>query len=310
MPEDPPPPARFGFIGVTTGGSLINKMFPLWAEALGLNAVLEGIDLPVGADRQAIREAILRLQQEPGWLGALITTHKVAVWEHARDLLAETDPHAQRLGEVSCLSKNESGQWVGHAKDALTAMLALAQVAPEDYWEAHPEAELLILGSGGAGVALAWGVLQRPRPPARITFTELRPERLAQARHHLQDASPERLHFRHTPTPEDADALVSHLPPFSVVVNATGLGKDRPGSPLSEAVQFPAKGRVWEFNYRGDLTFLQQARTQESARQLSVFDGWHYFLLGWAYVAAEVFHFELTPERFQQLAAAAAPLRP
>jgi shikimate dehydrogenase len=283
MPEDPSPPARFGFIGVTTGGSLINKMFPLWAEALGLNAVLEGIDLPVGADRQAIREAILRLQQEPGWLGALITTHKVAVWEHARDLLAETDPHAQRLGEVSCLSKNESGQWVGHAKDALTAMLALAQVAPEDYWEAHPEAELLILGSGGAGVALAWGVLQRPRPPARITVTELRPERLAQARHHLQDASPERLHFRHTPTPE---------------------------SPLSEAVQFPAKGRVWEFNYRGDLTFLQQARTQESPRQLSVFDGWHYFLLGWAYVAAEVFHFELTPERFQQLAVAAAPLRP
>ena len=54
-------PQRFGFIGVTTQGSLINQVFPLWADALGLNAQLEGVDVPLGADRETIRQAVQRL---------------------------------------------------------------------------------------------------------------------------------------------------------------------------------------------------------------------------------------------------------
>ncbi|MDQ1529923.1 MAG: hypothetical protein QOE37_28, partial [Microbacteriaceae bacterium] len=39
------------FIGVTTGQSSIQRVFPLWARELGLtDAVLQGIDLPLHAD--------------------------------------------------------------------------------------------------------------------------------------------------------------------------------------------------------------------------------------------------------------------
>lgn len=41
------------------------------------------------------------------------------------------------------------------------------------------------------------------------------------------------------PTPDLNDARVAALPPDSVIANSTGLGKDRPGSPLTDAVIFP-----------------------------------------------------------------------
>jgi shikimate 5-dehydrogenase len=78
-----------------------------------------------------------------------------------------------------------------------------------------------------------------------------------------------------------------------MVVNATGLGKDGPGSPLTDRVVFPEGGLVWEFNYRGDLVFLDQARAAEQARNLSVHDGWVYFIHGWTRVIAEVFDIDI-----------------
>jgi shikimate dehydrogenase len=94
------------------------------------------------------------------------------------------------------------------------------------------------------------------------------------------------------------------------VVNATGLGKDAPGSPLSEAARFPERALVWELNYRGELRFLQQARRQADDRSLEIHDGWRYFLHGWTEVISEIFELELTPERFERLAEAAEPERP
>ena len=93
------------------------------------------------------------------------------------------------------------------------------------------------------------------------------------------------------------------------MANATGMGKDRPGSPLSDRVVFPRKAAVWEFNYRGSLEFLHQARAQQEVRELLVEDGWVYFLHGWAQVVAQVFDVELTPELFARLAARADEVR-
>ena len=70
-----------------------------------------------------------------------------------------------------------------------------------------------------------------------------------------------------TPEPAAADRLVERLPAGSMVVNATGLGKDRPGSPLTDAARFPRDGIAWDFNYRGDLEFLRQARAAETKPQ-------------------------------------------
>jgi shikimate 5-dehydrogenase len=92
-------------------------------------------------------------------------------------------------------------------------------------------------------------------------------------------------------------------------VNATGLGKDRPGSPLPGDALFPLGAVVWEFNYRGTLEFLAQARAQEDERGLTVVDGWRYFLHGWSQVIAEIFDLDLPAERLDQLADAAEVVR-
>ena len=92
-----------------------------------------------------------------------------------------------------------------------------------------------------------------------------------------------------TPRPEDNDRVMQRLSPGSLVANATGLGKDAPGSPITDDGVFPRNGLAWEFNYRGDLLFLRQAYAQETRRELHVEDGWLYFVIGWLAVIGEVF---------------------
>jgi shikimate 5-dehydrogenase len=92
------------------------------------------------------------------------------------------------------------------------------------------------------------------------------------------------------------DRLPAELAAGSLVVNATGMGKDRPGSPLSPEALFPLEGYAWEFNYRGELQFLRQARSQRESRQLTVEDGMDYFIFGRGLGIGEVFGRELSGE--------------
>jgi shikimate 5-dehydrogenase len=112
-----------------------------------------------------------------------------------------------------------------------------------------------------------------------------------------------------TAGPQDVGALVDALPPGSLVVNATGMGKDRPGSPLPSDVSLPEGGYVWDFNYRGSLEVLAQARAQQQERGLHVEDGWRYFVHGWSQAVAEVFSVPMPPETVAELARAAAGTR-
>jgi shikimate 5-dehydrogenase len=95
--------------------------------------------------------------------------------------------------------------------------------------------------------------------------------------------------YVHTPDATDADAILATLRPGAFVVNATGLGKDAPGSPLTDACSFPREAVAWDLNYRGDLVFLEQAR----ASGVRAEDGWVYFLHGWTQVIAEVLGVEI-----------------
>src|SRR5687768_16778245 len=80
------------FIGVATGGSSIMRLFPVWAQVLGLDATIAGRDLPLGAPPERYRETIGRLAADESVAGALVTTHKAAVFDHARDQFAWLDP--------------------------------------------------------------------------------------------------------------------------------------------------------------------------------------------------------------------------
>ena len=96
----------------------------------------------------------------------------------------------------------------------------------------------------------------------------------------------------HSPELAISDAVLETLAPGSLIVNATGLGKDAPGSPLTDEALFPHNAIAWDLNYRGELIFLDQARAATS-QDVTTVDGWVYFLHGWTQVIAEVFDIEI-----------------
>jgi hypothetical protein len=106
------------------------------------------------------------------------------------------------------------------------------------------------------------------------------------------------------------DELIAAAPPGSLIVNATGLGKDRPGSPITERARFPEGAVVWELNYRGELHFLDRARAQIAEAGLKVHDGWRLFCHGWAAALGAVLELDDDPELGERFAAAAAAIRP
>lgn len=299
-----------GFVGVTTASSSIMKVFPLWADILGLpTRTLVGHDLPMDADPAQYRAMVEQIRDDPHHRGALVTTHKMNVYAAASDLFDELDPFAVSCAEISSIAKRGS-TLSGRAKDPITVDLALRDFLPADHF-ARTGAEVVILGAGGSGTALSWALAEREDAPALITVTARTQDKLDHLREvHRQHGTPEGLlRYVVTETPEEADALVAAAPAGSVIANATGLGKDRPGSPLTDAVVFPEGAYVWEFNYRGSLEFLHQAEAQEDDRALHVVDGWRYFIHGWSQVVADVFDLDLTPETVERLAEAAESVR-
>jgi shikimate dehydrogenase len=302
--------ACLGFVGVSTGGSSIHTVFPEWADELGLPArTLVGHDVPMDAAPEEYRRVVETIRDDPAHHGALVTTHKVAVFAAAGDMFDELDAAARTFGEVSCLTKRD-GRLLGSAKDPVTARLALADFLADDHFSAYG-AEALVLGAGGAGLALSHELGHRADRPGRITCTDTSADRLDQARRLHQRAGLPADLFSYVQTPDQpaTDALVAALPPGSLVVNATGMGKDRPGSPVSDSVVFPDQARVWEFNYRGSLNFWHQAVGQRDARRLHVEDGWRYFIHGWTQAIAEVFNIPMPADRVEVLARIAARVR-
>ena len=293
----------FYFIGVTTGRSSIMKVFPEWAKVLGLDAEMKGIDLPLHAPDAQYRETAQFLKDDPLSLGALVTTHKLDMFRACNDIFDYIDPFAERLKEVSSLSKR-GGEFRAHAKDPITSGLSLKEFLPDGFWAAHG-GEVLLIGAGGSALAISAYLAQEAfgdDVPGRIIIANRSAPRLASAKTALGGLN-ERVEFRfvHGPAPSDNDKLIAGLPPYSLVVNATGLGKDAPGSPTTDAVDYPADSIVWEINYRGDLIFMRQAQAQAAQKRLRVEDGWRYFIHGWTQVIAEVFDIEIGGELLTRL---------
>ncbi len=264
-------------------------VFSGWMEAMGRPEVrMVGMDFPLHDSPSAYRAAVEHIRREPMALGALVTSHKLNVIRAAGDLFDELDPHARLLEEVSCISKRD-GRLVGQALDPITSRMAMA-----DFPEA-PEA--LILGAGGAGTAIALSCQAR-----RMHVVDRSQERLAALRRVVGHRAVET--YRHT-RPEQNDELMRRLAAGSLVINATGMGKDLPGSPVTDAGRFPEGGIAWELNYRGEREFLRQARAQSRVRAV---DGWVYFLHGWTQVIAEVLHTPIEGALFERMAEIAARL--
>lgn len=304
---------RMYFIGVSTRQSSIMKVFPLWMEELGRPEVsLEGMDLKLHDDPASYRRAVARIKENPLCVGALVTTHKINLLQAARDLFDYLDPLTQLSGEISCISKRQ-GLLEGHAKDPISGGMSLDTLLGPGYF-GRTGGHVLSLGAGGSTTALVLHFARQQEPsdrPRRMVIVNRSPGRIEVLRQMAGAVAPGiEFEYHCHQDPRRNDQLMQALPPGSLVINATGMGKDLPGSPITDAGRFPINGVAWELNYRGELQFLHQALAQRKERNLTVEDGWVYFLHGWTQVIAQVLDIQLDAAMFSRLAALAEPIRP
>jgi len=299
------------FIGVTTTQSSIMKVFPEWSDILGLGAEIAGYDAPIHAPAEMYRAIVGHIKEDPPSMGALVTTHKIDLLDATREMFDYLDPYSELCGEISCISKRE-GRLEGYAKDPITSGLAWEAFVEPGHW-GRTGAHLMCIGAGGSAVAITAYVAGLPDAadrPQRFIVVQRSVPRLEKLQAILAKLDTD-IEFEYVLNEDPArnDEIMASLPSGSMVINATGMGKDRPGSPVTDNGLFPENGLVWELNYRGELDFLHQAERQADSRNLTVEDGWLYFLHGWSQVIAEVFHLDLTPELFAELDEAASVIR-
>lgn len=299
-----------GFVGVDTTHSAIRPVFPVWARELGLPTDrLRGHDLPLDTDPQTYRDLVAAIREDEAYLGALVTTHKVALYDAAADLFDELDDFSIQCGEISSIFKR-AGRLHGAAKDPITAGLALTEFLSADHF-ASTGAEVVCLGAGGAGTAITTYLAQGADVPARIVVTDVDAHALARLEeiHQRAGIAPGLVEYEHVTGSGRSAELLAGAPAASLVVNASGLGKDRPGTPLAEGAVFPERAVVWEINYRGTLEFWRQARAQAEERSLLLIDGWRYFIHGWTQVISDVFDLSLSAATIDRLAGLAQESR-
>ena len=302
----------FYFIGVTTASSSIMRVFPLWMKALGRPDVqIVGVDYKIHDAPAVYRSVVEHIRRDPLSLGALVTTHKIDLLAAARDLFDDLDPYARLTHEVSSISKRGE-RLRGHAKDPISAGKSIDAILEPGYF-GQTGADVLCYGAGGAGTAIAlhfMGKTSAADRPLQLTLTDCRPDRLEEIISLTSELRPQfAVHTAATREQGVSDRLLEQLPERSLVINATGMGKDTPGSPISDAAVFPRNCIVWELNYRGELDFMQQASAQRDDRGLRIEDGWLYFLHGWTQVIAEVLDVPIEGAIFVELAAIAAQTR-
>ena len=293
------------FIGVSTKQSSIMRVFPEWAKEIGLGDVaINGIDLPLHAAPDQYQQVVAFIRDDVNSSGALVTTHKMDLFQAAHPLFDELDWFAASMHEVSSISKR-AGKLIGQAKDPVSAGRALTGMIPPGFWP-REGGDVFCMGCGGAGVAITWRLLlgeHRLGKPGRVIVSDVSAKRLAHLKELVETTA---LEIELVHDPKDNDRILDGLKEGSLVINATGLGKDRPGSPITDRGRFPRRAIVWELNYRGALDFFHQANRVATERALTVHDGWDYFVHGWSCVIADVFHVDIPNERVSKLAEIAA----
>jgi len=302
----------FYFIGVTTKKSSINKVFPLWMKELGRpEIVIDGIDCLIHDKPESYRQAVAQLKYDPLSLGALVTTHKIDLLTAARDMFDHLDPYAMITDEISCISKLD-GRLEGHAKDPITSGASLDAIIEKDYF-AQTHGDILCFGAGGSAIATLLHLINKHDKadrPNKFTFVNRSQGRLDHAKEMVGGLQTDiEIEYICNSNPMINDKIMEKFPRGSIIINATGMGKDTPGSPISWEGQFPMNSISWEFNYRGELDFLHQSLAQVESRKVKVEDGWLYFVHGWTQVVAQVLHFDLTPAIFDRLNKAASTVR-
>ena len=243
---------------------------PRLGEHLGLaDAVIKGVDFPPPCARGRVSLGGRIPEERPVSLGALVTTHKIDLYHACLDQFDAIDRHARLHGrdELPVEARRparlprQGPDLFGPGARRLPARSPFRAdrrrgVLDGRRWvddRAH-------LASHATG--------PRRDRPTRIVVSNRSPARLEEIRriHAELGSGVPTEYVLAAPTPRDNDAVLASFEPGSLVINATGLGKDAPGSPADRRRRgFPNTRIAWDLNYRGELVFLDQARAQQPA---------------------------------------------
>lgn len=297
-------PSLVLFIGISTAGSRVHAVFPRWSQLFCPGAILRGADLPADASPAKFRELVSAMAANPCVLGAVVTSHKLRLFGACADLIDDAEPLVGLTHEINGLDTRDGVR--AFARDPQSLDVVLDEIGATG--GTPVPRPMLCIGSGGSAIALMLAMrldvartLRTRQPQLRtgkaarghLAIVGRRKEsleevRAVQRRCGISGDSVDLLVAR------DQHAAAQHVisaQPGTVVINATGLGKTGPGSPLPEETAFPPSAVAWDFNYRGPLTFLHDARRAGVATE----DGWDYFVAGWSAALAAVTGRELTP---------------
>ena len=306
-------PSLVMFLGISTAGSLAHHTFPGWSRLFCPGAVMRGADLPADATPAEFRELVTAMAANPRVLGAVVTSHKLRLFRACQNLLDYAEPLVALTQEIADINTRDGVR--AYARDPQSLDIILDGI--------DGPRPVLCIGAGGSAIALMLamrldiaGTLTAQRPVLRagqaargpLTIVGRGQESLDNVRAVRDRCGIPRDAVGLLLAP-DQDAAARHVgsaPPGSVVVNATGLGKIAPGSPLPDRAAFPPDAVAWDFNYRGPLTFLDQARHAGVATE----DGWDYFVAGWSAALAAITGLELTPGLLSRAAESARAARP
>ena len=220
--------AVYGIIGNPIGHSLS----PLVHNRAFLEQNVNAVYVPFQIDGSGVTD-LIRLAPEFGLCGMSVTIpHKVAVMSH----LTKMDPAVERIGACNTVVFRP-GERIGYNTDYIAAINAIevalgGNVLDEESVLKNKQA--LVLGSGGAGKALAYGLVQRG---TMVTVTDVNAERAVELSRHLGceyerwdmresiqpkilvNCTPMGMHPNVDETPYPKSSLRSHMLVFDAVYN-------------------------------------------------------------------------------------------
>jgi 3-dehydroquinate dehydratase/shikimate dehydrogenase len=167
----------FGIIGNPVGHSLSPLVHNRAFSEHNFNAVY----VPFQIEDTDVAD-LIRLAPAFGLRGISVTIpHKVAVIEH----LLKADPAVEKIGACNTVVFRQNGERVGYNTDyvaAITSIEAAHGGNTLDEESVLKNKKALILGSGGAGKALAYSLVQRG---AMVTVTDIDSERAVELSQNL-----------------------------------------------------------------------------------------------------------------------------
>jgi len=259
-------------------------------------------DLKIHDKNENYRKAVAQVKYDKNCYGALVTTHKIDLYAAAKDMFDYLDYYAQLLSELSCISKKDS-RLEGYAKDPISAGSSFDNFIKKGYFS-KTGGHVLLLGAGGSSFAIILHLINKKdkvdRPEKIIVINRSQP-RLTHLKEILNKLETDiEIKSICNSDPERNDEIIGKLPEYSIIINATGMGKDTPGSPVTDNCLFPKNSYVWELNYRGKLDFMHHAEKQIQSRKVKVEDGWIYFINGWTQVIFQSLHMKISTDIFDK----------